>query len=197
MKGLSTEIFYNRLNKYKLIATVNTPAQIDQAIKYKEHIGAVTLVTGNILSLKKYVDVLQKEDIPVIINIEKIEGLKIDNYGVDFIIDYIKPFGILSTKRNVIKRAKAKGIFVVQMVFLYDTHSYKNLTDNINTLNVDLIEIMPCRAFDILENIVSISPVPVIAGGLVTDTALAKEVLDTGAASVSTTNVSIWKEGLS
>ncbi|WP_338030743.1 glycerol-3-phosphate responsive antiterminator [Cytobacillus citreus] len=188
--------FYQRLEQHKLIAVVNDPSQIEKVIKYKEHISAVTLMTGNILTVKRYIDILQKEEIPVILHIEKIEGLKADHYGVDFIIEYVKPFGILTTKKSVMKQAKSKGAFVIQMVFLFDTGIYHNILDSLDDIKVDMLEIMPCRATDLLEEIVRLSPVPVVTGGLLTDIRYAKEALSIGVASLATTNVEIWKRGV-
>nr|WP_249365469.1 glycerol-3-phosphate responsive antiterminator [Cytobacillus citreus] len=184
------------MEQHKLIAVVNDPSQIEKVIKYKEHISAVTLMTGNILTVKRYIDILQKEEIPVILHIEKIEGLKADHYGVDFIIEYVKPFGILTTKKSVMKQAKSKGAFVIQMVFLFDTGIYHNILDSLDDIKVDMLEIMPCRATDLLEEIVRLSPVPVVTGGLLTDIRYAKEALSIGVASLATTNVEIWKRGV-
>lgn len=194
---LTKSDFYQRLEQHKLIAVLNNPSQIERVIKYKQNISAVTLMMGNILTIKKYVDLLHKEGIPVILHIEKIEGLKADHYGVDFIIEYVKPFAILTTKKNVAKQAKSKGALVVQMVFLYDTVIYQNILDGLDDMNVDMLEIMPCRATDLITEIARLSPVPVVTGGLLTDIRYVKESLSTGVASIATTNVEIWKKGVS
>ncbi|GIN93760.1 glycerol uptake operon antiterminator regulatory protein [Siminovitchia terrae] len=188
--------FYQRLEQHKLIAVLNDPSQIEKLIKYKQNISAATLMTGNILSVKKYIDLLHKEGIPVILHIEKIEGLKADHYGVDFIIEYVKPFGILTTKKSIMKQAKSKGAFVIQMVFLFDTVNYQNVLDSLDNITVDMLEIMPCRATDLISEIVTLSPVPVVTGGLLTDLRYVKEVLSTGVASLATSNVDIWKRGV-
>lgn len=102
------KIFEERLKKHKLIAAVKQPKSIEQAIKYKEHISAVILMTGNILTVKQYVDVLQKAGLPVILHVEKIGGLQVDHYGIDFIQEYVKPFAIVTTKSGIIKKQNRK-----------------------------------------------------------------------------------------
>ncbi|USG65078.1 glycerol-3-phosphate responsive antiterminator [Brevibacillus ruminantium] len=189
--------FFQRLEQHKLIAVLNDPSQIEKVIKYKQNISAATLMTGNILTVKRYIDLLHKEGIPVILHIEKIEGLKADHYGIDFTTEYLKPFAILTTKKNVMKQAKSKGAFVIQMVFLFDTLNYQNVLDSLDDINADMLEIMPCRATDLIAEIVRLSPIPIVTGGLLTDFRYVKEALSTGVASLATSNKEIWKRGVS
>ncbi|MBD8006596.1 glycerol-3-phosphate responsive antiterminator [Bacillus norwichensis] len=185
--------FEERLNKHKLIAAIKEPRSIEKAIKYKDHISAVILMTGTILNVKQYVDVLQSEGLPVILHVEKIGGLQVDKHGMDIIVDYIKPFAIVTTKSSIIKRAKSKGMFVIQRVFLIDTEVYDHLLNTMEHLQSDIIEIMPSRAPDFLEKLSEVSPVPVITGGLLTTAEHAKEALERGATAVTTSNTKLWK----
>ncbi|RST77735.1 glycerol-3-phosphate responsive antiterminator [Siminovitchia acidinfaciens] len=187
------KVFEERLKKYKLIAAIKEPKSIEKVIKYKDNISAVILMTGNILNVKQYVDVLQSEGLPVILHVEKIGGLQVDQYGIDFIIDYIKPFGIVTTKSGIIKRAKSRGMFVVQRIFLIDTEVYEHLLNSLEHLQADIVEIMPSRAPDFLDKLSGASPVPVITGGLLSTVNHAKEALEHGAAAVTTSNTEMWK----
>ena len=188
--------FEERLKNHKLIAAIKEPKSIEKAIKYKENIGAVILMTGNILTVKQYVDVLQKEGLPVILHVEKIGGLQVDHYGIDFIIQNVKPFAIVTTKSSIIKKAKSKGMFVIQRIFLIDTEVYNNFLDSVDHLQSDMVEIMPCRAPDFLEKLAKVSPIPIITGGLLTTPFHVKEALEHGAAAVSTSNTDLWKLNL-
>lgn len=190
------KIFEERLKKHKLIAAVKQPKSIEQAIKYKEHISAVILMTGNILTVKQYVDVLQKAGLPVILHVEKIGGLQVDHYGIDFIQEYVKPFAIVTTKSGIIKKAKSKGMYVIQRVFLIDTEVYDQLLAGLDHLQADMIEVMPSRIIDFLADLSKASHVPVITGGLLTTPYHAKEALEHGAAAVSTSNTKLWKMDL-
>ena len=185
--------FEEKLESRKLIAAIKHPKSIEKAIKYKENIAAVILMTGNILTVKQYVEVLQKEGLPVILHVEKIGGLQVDYYGIDFIIANVKPFAIVTTKSSIIKRAKSKGMFVIQRVFLIDTEVYDNLLNNVEHIQADMIEIMPSRAPDFLEKLSKVSPIPIITGGLLTTLHHAKEALKHGAVAVTTSNTDMWK----
>lgn len=190
-------LFKERLKKHKLIAAIKEPKSIEKAIKYKENISAVILMTGNILTVKQYVDVLQKAGLPVILHVEKIGGLQVDYYGIDFIIDNVKPFAIVTTKTSIIKRAKSKGTFVIQRIFLIDTEVYNNLVKEIEHIQSDMIEIMPSRVPEFLEKLTKVSPIPIITGGLLTNLHDAKEAIAHGVVAVTTSNTDLWKLDLS
>ena len=192
MSHFMKKTFEENLQKSKLIAAIKHPKSIERAIKYKKNIAAVILMTGNILTVKQYVDVLQKEGLPVILHVEKIGGLQVDDYGIDFIAN-VNPFAIVTTKSNIIKKAKSRGLFVIQRVFLIDTEVYDNLLQNVDRFQADMIEIMPSRVTSFLEKLSKVSPIPIITGGLLTTAYHAKEALEHGAVAVTTSNTDLWK----
>ncbi|TXL66875.1 glycerol-3-phosphate responsive antiterminator [Cerasibacillus terrae] len=189
-------LFKNNLKKSKLIGAIKHPKSIDRAIKYKQNLAAVILMTGNILTIKDYVKVLQQEGLPVILHVEKIGGLHVDDYGMDFLIEYVKPFAIVTTKSNLINKAKSKGIFVIQRIFLIDTEVYDHLVETVKHIQPDIIEIMPCRVPDLLQKLSEVSRIPIITGGLLSTTKHAINALEHGAMAVTTSNTNLWKSGL-
>lgn len=189
-------LFKQRLEKSKIIAAIKHPKSIERAIKYKHNLAAVILMTGNILTVKDYVKVLHREGLPVILHIEKIGGLHVDHYGIDFVAEYVKPFAIVTTKSNVINRAKAKGIFVIQRIFLIDTEVYDNLIESVDHFMPDIIEIMPCRVPDFIKKLSRVSPIPIITGGLLSTVEHGETALKHVAIAVTTSNSDLWKSGL-
>src|SRR5699024_6192819 len=115
---INPESFTNQLQKHRLVAAIKDPKNLEKAVKYKDNIGAVILMTGTILTAKKFVDYLQSNGLPVLLHVERIGGLQMDHDGVEFIKRYMKPAGIVTTKSGIVKRAKEKGLFVIQRVFL-------------------------------------------------------------------------------
>ncbi len=188
-------MFESRLKAHKLIGAIKEPKSIELAIKYKENLSAVILMTGNILTVKQYVDVLHKDEIPVILHLEKIDGLQLDAYGIQFITDYVKPFAVVTTKQNLLKRFKDRGMYVIQRVFLIDTEVHHQILARIDKHPADMVEVMPCRATDFIQSLAEKSPIPIITGGLLTTINHAKEALEYGAKAVTTSNIDIWKEG--
>lgn len=189
-------IIVERLKEYKLAAAVKDPKNLERAVKYKDNIGAVILMTGNVLTAQKYVDFLQSNGLPVILHVERIGGLQMDHDGAEFVKRYIKPAGIVTTRTGIIKRAKEKGLFVIQRVFLVDTDMYLNLEKGIERNPVDMIEMMPSRVPEFIHRLTQVSDIPVITGGLLSTLDHAKEALESGATAVSTSNTDMWKTNM-
>lgn len=190
---INKELLLDRFQKYRLVAAVKDPKSLEKAVKYKENISAVILMTGTILTAKKFVDYLQSNGLPVILHVERIGGLQMDNDGAEFIKRYIKPAGIVTTKNGIIKRAKEKGLFVIQRVFLVDTDMYLNLEKGIDYNPSDIIEIMPSRVPEYISRLTKMTDIPVITGGLLSSITHAKNAFENGATAVSTSNTVMWK----
>ncbi|WP_100401685.1 glycerol-3-phosphate responsive antiterminator [Bacillus sp. FJAT-42315] len=189
-------ILQERLKTHKMVAAVKEPKYIEKAIKYKDHLSAVLLMTGTILTVKKYVDFIQSHGLPVILHVEKIGGLEMDRDGIEFVKRNVQPHAIVTTRNGIIKKAKSSGLVVVQRIFLIDTEVYTNLVKDIERIQSDVIEIMPCRVPDFLNKISKISPVPTITGGLLNSPEHAKQALENGALAVTTSNPDMWKINL-
>ncbi|PAQ13655.1 transcriptional regulator [Bacillaceae bacterium SAOS 7] len=189
-------ILQERLKTHKMVAAVKEPKYIEKAIKYKDNLSAVLLMTGTILTVKKYVDFIQSHGLPVILHVEKIGGLEMDRDGIEFVKRNVQPHAIVTTRNGIIKKAKSSGLVVVQRIFLIDTEVYTNLVKDIERIQSDVIEIMPCRVPDFLNKISKISPVPTITGGLLNSPDHAKQALENGALAVTTSNPDMWKINL-
>ncbi|MGN8648195.1 glycerol-3-phosphate responsive antiterminator [Gracilibacillus sp. HCP3S3_G5_1] len=186
-------ILLESLKENKMVAALKESKYIEKTIKYKHNLSAVLLMTGTILTVKRYVDFIQSNGLPVILHVEKIGGLDMDKDGIDFVKKYVKPAAIVTTNQGIIKRAKKAGLFVVQRVFLIDTDVYLHLVRDPDNIQADLIEVMPSRAPDIIEKLSKVSPVPIITGGLLSLPEHAKSALEHGAIAVSTSNPDMWK----
>ncbi|WP_413363400.1 glycerol-3-phosphate responsive antiterminator [Lysinibacillus sp. 3P01SB] len=190
------KVFQERLEKHRMIAAIKEPKALEKAIKYKQNLSAVILMTGNILTVHQYVKLLHDEGLPVILHVEKIGGLQLDQYGIDFLYNIVKPFAIVTTKSNVIKKAKQKKMFVIQRVFLIDTEVYCQLEQSVNDSAADIIEIMPCRAPDFIKKLSLVTDKPLLTGGLLNTEKDAIEALQNGAAAVTTSNTELWKNSI-
>ncbi|MGK7376885.1 glycerol-3-phosphate responsive antiterminator [Planococcus sp. 1R117A] len=191
------EELLRRLHRHKKIAAVKSPKGIEKALANKEDIAAVFLLMGSILNIKRYVDAFQDEGIPVLIHAEKIGGLLLNSEGLDFIANYVKPFGIVTTKPALIKKAKERNLFVVQRVFMIDSEVYHNVLDNKQKPGPDIIEIMPATLYGVIRSYSEQLDIPVITGGLLSTADHVKASLEAGALAISTSNESLWAEDFS
>lgn len=192
-KSNAGKVLLERLEKHKMVAAIKEPKYIERAIENKNNLSAVLLMTGTILTVKRYVDFIQSEGLPVILHVEKIGGLEMDGDGIDFVKKNVQPMAIVTTRNGIIKKAKSSGLFVIQRIFLIDTEVYHNLVRDADQIRSDIIEIMPCRAPDFLNKFTKVSRVPVITGGLLTLPEHAKEALNNGAVAVTTSNSKLWE----
>ncbi|MFT8312607.1 MAG: glycerol-3-phosphate responsive antiterminator [Sporolactobacillus sp.] len=190
-------VFFERLHKFKKIASVKHPKHIDKVLTMSDRISAVFLLTGNITSVKKYVDLLRTEHIPVFIHIEKIGGISLDNEGLDFIANYVRPIGIVSTKPKLLVKAKKRELMAIQRVFMIDSDVYDYVLNSIDQYHPDLIEIMPSRLPHIIQSLSEQIKIPLITGGLLSEKAHAVEAINCGAIGVSTSSMDVWKADLS
>jgi len=186
-----------RLKQRKKIAAVKCPKSIEKALASKEEIAAVFLLMGSIMNVKRYVDLFQEEGIPVLIHAEKIGGLLLNNEGLDFIANYVKPFGIVTTKPALIKKAKERNLFVVQRVFMIDSEVYGNVLENKQKPTPDLIEIMPATLYGVIHSYSELLDIPIITGGLLSAPEHVRASLEAGALAISTSNEALWAENFS
>ena len=191
------EEMFHRLQQHKKIAAVKSPRGIEKALANKDKIAAVFLLAGSILNVKRFVDVFQKEDIPVLIHAEKVGGLLLNHEGLDFIANYVKPFGIVTTKPALIKKARERNLFVVQRVFMIDSEVYQNVLDNKQQPAPDIIEIMPSTLHEVIRSYSELLDIPIITGGLLSTPDHVRASLGAGAVAISTSNESLWAQDFS
>ena len=191
------EEMLRRLQQHKKIAAVKCPKAIEKALANKEDIAAVFLLMGSIMNVKRYVDLFQNEGIPVLIHAEKIGGLLLNSEGLDFIANYVKPFGIVTTKPALIKKAKERNLFVVQRVFMIDSEVYGNVLDSKQKPTPDIIEIMPATLYGVIRSYSELLDIPVITGGLLSTPEHVRASLEAGALAISTSNEALWAENFS
>ncbi len=67
------------------------------------------LLDNQVGMLKGIMKEVHKHEKKLIIHLDLIHGLKHDEYAVDFLCQEFKPAGIISTRTNVILKAKQRG----------------------------------------------------------------------------------------
>lgn len=174
-----------------VIAAIRSPEDLEDVLGSKVQI--VFVLYGSILTLSDICLKLTEARKTVFVHMDMIEGLKGDASGVEFVRKAANPFGIVSTKTNIIKYAKQMHLGTILRIFLVDSHSLKTGIKNVLETNPDAVEIMPgiaCKAIAELEKQIS---VPVIAGGLIDNKDQVYEILSGGAVAISTSKRDLWQ----
>lgn len=152
----------------------------------------IFILYGDICNIADIVDTVKSSGKIAMVHLDLITGLSSKEIAVDFIKKYTQADGIITTKPNLIKRAKELGLYTILRLFVIDSMAYENIERQTKTARPDLIEILPALMPKIVAKICSISSIPVIAGGLVSDKEDIMALLQAGVTSVSSTNEKIW-----
>ncbi|GAB4072908.1 glycerol uptake operon antiterminator GlpP [Barrientosiimonas marina] len=143
--------------------------------------------------LKSLINYSKREGKQVLLHFDLIQGLKADEYGMEFLIREIKPDGIISTRGNIIKLAKKHELLAIQRMFLLDSMALDHNLELIDRFKPDCVELLPGLIPDIIQHINEKTGVPVIAGGLIRDQNEVSSALNAGAIAVSTSNTELWR----
>ena len=180
----------HRIEDNPIIAAVNNLEKLDFAIQSPCEI--IFLLTGSIFNLKEIVEKVKKADMDIYVHIHLIEGFSRDTVALKYISEKIKPDGIITTKSNLIKKAKNMNIFAIQRLFMLDSLSLETGINSVYSTRPDAIEIMPGIMPKIIKRVHDKTRIPVIAGGLISDKEDVIGCLKAGAVGISTSKEEIW-----
>lgn len=152
----------------------------------------IFILYGDICNIADIVNQVKAAGKIAMVHIDLISGLASKEIAVDFIKQYTKADGIISTKPNLIKHAKDLSLYTILRLFVIDSMAYENIEKQAKVAHPDLIEILPALMPKVVKKICKMSSTPVIAGGLVSDKEDVMELLNAGVTSVSSTNPDIW-----
>lgn len=183
------EIIEN-IEENPIIAAVRNENDIDAAVM--SQVNTVFLLRADIFNIKELVDRVKACGKSVLIHIDFLEGIGKDHKAIDYVCEVIMPDGIITTKSSHIKYAKEKGIFTIQRFFLVDSLSYRTTISTAQTIQPDMIEIMPGVMPSVLKRITGDINLPVIAGGLIDSKEDIIAALSAGAVGVSTGKIELW-----
>lgn len=152
----------------------------------------IFVLYGDICTIGDIVKTLKKSGRIVIVHVDLINGLSSKEVSVEYIKHNTEADGIISTKQALIRKAKELGMYTVFRFFVIDSLAFDNIEKQSRSAEPDFIEILPGVMPKIIKRIKSITSVPVIAGGLISDKEDVMSSLSAGAISISTTNQKVW-----
>ncbi|WP_010303930.1 glycerol-3-phosphate responsive antiterminator [Kurthia senegalensis] len=174
----------------QIIPAARTVKQFDHVLTSPfEYIVLLEVHISHLISLKREAERRGKK---LIIHADLIHGLKTDNFAADFLCNDIRPAGIISTRSNILIKAKSRGIVAIQRVFLIDTIALEKSYSLIEKANPDYIELLPGIIPSMIEEVYNHTKIPVITGGLIRERANVVEALSAGAVAVTTSNKELW-----
>lgn len=160
---------------------------LDSPYKY------IVLLEVHISQLKSLIETATNKDKKVLVHADLIQGLKTDDYAAEFICNDMRPAGIISTRSNMILKAKAKGLLAIQRTFLLDTIALQKSYTLLERTQPDYIEVLPGVLPSLIKEVQERTGIPIISGGLIRTPAEVEEALKAGAKAVTTSHPALWK----
>ena len=152
----------------------------------------IVLLETRLGQLKGLVQYARKANKKILLHIDLVQGLKADEYGVEFLVNDIKPDGIISTRGSVVELVKKRKVLAIQRVFLLDSLSLESNLRAGNRYQPDFIEVLPGKIPEVISTIKEQTDIPIIAGGLITETEDIEKAINAGAVAVSSSTKDLW-----
>lgn len=173
-----------------VIAAVKDETGLKECLYSESQI--IFLLFGDICSVGRYVEIAKSAGKMVFVHMDLINGLGNKEVAVDFIREHTGVDGIISTKPQLVKRAKELGLFGILRIFVIDSMAFGNIEKKCASLVPDAVEILPGLMPKIIKKLCSTVNVPIIAGGLISDKEDVMNALNAGAVAISVTNQRVW-----
>lgn len=186
---LGTE-FYNNIYENPIIAAVNDLSKLDYAIK--SPCKTIFLLKGDIFNLEEIVKKIKSNEMNVYVHLDLMDGFSKDTVALKYISEKIRPNGIITTKSNLIRKAKEFNVFAIQRLFIIDSLSLDTGVKSIHATKPDAVEILPGIMHKVTKYISNQTHIPVITGGLIKDKEDVIMSIKSGAIGISTSKQEIW-----
>lgn len=182
--------FMEALEDSPIIAAIKDNKGLEKCISCDSRV--VFILYGDIVTIPEIVAKVKESGKIAMVHVDLISGLTSKEVVVDFLKKYTQADGIITTKPNLIKRAKDLGFYTILRLFLLDSMAYENVDRQVKSAKPDVIEVLPALMPKIVSKVCKISSIPVIAGGLISDKEDVMNILSTGVISISSTNEKVW-----
>lgn len=175
-----------------VIAAVKNEDQLEKALSSSCEI--IFFLFGNICNISSLVAQAKNAGKLVFVHLDLTTGLSGKEIAADYVKEFTRADGVISTRPLLLRRAKAVGLLTVLRVFVVDSLSLDGLVKQLDSCNADFVEIMPGVMAKILKIVCQRVNVPVITGGLISDKKDVICALSAGAQCISTTCEALWED---
>ena len=139
-------------------------------------IQTVFVLYGDICNISEIVRQIKDAGKIAIVHADLISGLAAKEISVDFLRRSTQADGVISTRANMIQRAKELNMIAILRVFL-----------------IDSIDILPGLMPSMLRKVRQLTGLPILTGGLITEKKEVLQALEAGALAISSTAPAVWQ----
>ena len=150
----------------------------------------VYLLYGNVCTIASLVQRIKDANKTAFVHVDLIDGLSNRDIAVDFIRQNTNTDGIITTRPNLIRRARDLGLITIQRFFVLDSMAFENIVRQ--SSQADVVEILPATMPKVIRKLCGKIRQPLIASGLIMDKEDIISALGAGALAVSATNPELW-----
>ena len=181
--------FIDLLEQSPVIPAVKAEAALPCALACESRV--LFLLGGDLLTIRRWISMVHEAGKVAVVHIDLVGGLAPKEVAVDW-LQQQGADGIISTRPHLIRRGRELGMLTVLRVFAIDSKAVGNLQKETEMVTPDVIEILPGTLPKIIEKLSGKLPVPLIAGGLMTDKCDIVSALQAGALCASTSEETLW-----
>ncbi len=175
----------------KILPAVRTMKDFDKMLETPFEYGVfLDLHIGMVKSVFEYAHQQKKK---MFLHLDLIHGLTSDEPAAEFIAQYAKPYGVISTKGNALVKAKQKGLLATQRAFVIDSSALERSIKLIERTDPDFIEVLPGVVPKLINTLHERTGKPIFAGGLIETQEEVEAALEAGACAITTSNRELWK----
>ena len=186
--------FVNKIEASPIIAAVKNDSELERCLK--TDVEVVFTLYGDVCTIPEITKKIKAAGRIAMVHLDLVAGLTQKEISIDYIRDRTCADGIITTRANLIRHAKERGLAIVLRYFVLDSMAI----DNIHKLALqgyssqpDVIEILPGTLVPkVVKRICAMSRVPVVAGGLIQDREDVMNMLDNGVIAISTSCPDVW-----
>lgn len=178
------------LEQSPVLPAVKDEDALPRALRCESRV--VFLLGGDLLSIRRWIDLTHEAGKQAAVHLDLVGGLASREVAVDW-LQQQGADGIISTRPHLIRRGRELGLLTVLRVFAIDSKAVGNLQKETEMVTPDVIEILPGTLPRVIERLSKKIPVPLIAGGLMTDKSDIVSALQAGALCASTSDEELWE----
>ena len=170
---------YEALQRNPIIAAVRDDEGLAQCLR--TDIQTVFVLYGDICNISEIVRQIKDAGKIAIVHADLISGLAAKEISVDFLRRSTQADGVISTRANMIQRAKELNMIAILRVFLIDSMALDSALSAKN-LKPDAIDILPGLMPSMLRKVRQLTGLPILTGGLITEKKEVMQALEAGGA---------------
>lgn len=127
----------------------------------------------------------------LLVHADLVQGLKHDEAGAQFLCQFIRPAGLISTHSSVIMTAKKHKIVSIQRIFLLDSHSLETSVRVLRNCEPDYVEVLPGVIPKLVHDVAKETKRKIIAGGFIRTVEEVEAAIAAGASAVTSSSAEV------